>query len=44
MAIEVGTKDDVKVEEEVEEGDVRNTQDMSEVEVAVVYTHWHNRI
>ena len=31
-------------EEEVEEGDVRNTQGMSEVEVEVVYTHWHNRI
>ena len=44
MVIEVGTKDDVKVEEEVEEGDVRNIQGMSVVEVEVVYTHWYNRI
>ena len=44
MVIEVGTKDDVKVEEEEEEGDVRNIQGLSVVEVAVVYTHWHNRI
>ena len=44
MVIEVGTEDDEKVEEEGEEGDVRNTQGMSVVEVAVVYTHWHNRI
>ena len=44
MVIEEGTKDDVKGEEEVEEGEGRNTQGMSVVEVEVVYTHWHNRI